>query len=158
MPIIKLVNIAIAYNIIKPAIMNSGCLVTIPVNMRENYIYTRLKQDSLMSKFFFKGRQDKRENHGSFGFSTNRTEKPGSDSHPISLTVTSEERKTEIEVTLKEHSLFANIEVIESAEENITALESLLNTPKTIVFDKTPNRNDPCFCGSGKKFKKCCGK
>lgn len=21
---------------------------------------------------------------------------------------------------------------------------------------KLPNRNDPCFCGSGKKFKKCC--
>jgi uncharacterized protein YecA (UPF0149 family) len=21
----------------------------------------------------------------------------------------------------------------------------------------TPGRNDPCFCGSGKKFKKCCG-
>ncbi|EAQ7366869.1 SEC-C domain-containing protein, partial [Salmonella enterica] len=21
---------------------------------------------------------------------------------------------------------------------------------------KRPGRNDPCFCGSGKKFKKCC--
>ncbi|HGF7375899.1 TPA: SEC-C metal-binding domain-containing protein, partial [Vibrio cholerae] len=20
----------------------------------------------------------------------------------------------------------------------------------------TPNRNDPCICGSGKKYKKCC--
>jgi hypothetical protein len=24
--------------------------------------------------------------------------------------------------------------------------------------DDTPGRNDPCPCGSGKKFKKCCGK
>lgn len=24
--------------------------------------------------------------------------------------------------------------------------------------DKEPGRNDPCPCGSGKKFKKCCGK
>ena len=24
--------------------------------------------------------------------------------------------------------------------------------------DKTPARNDPCPCGSGKKYKKCCGK
>jgi len=24
--------------------------------------------------------------------------------------------------------------------------------------DKKPGRNDPCSCGSGKKFKKCCGK
>jgi uncharacterized protein YecA (UPF0149 family) len=24
--------------------------------------------------------------------------------------------------------------------------------------DRTAGRNDPCPCGSGKKFKKCCGK
>ena len=24
------------------------------------------------------------------------------------------------------------------------------------IADKTPGRNDPCFCGSGKKYKKCC--
>ena len=28
---------------------------------------------------------------------------------------------------------------------------------KTIVKGKTPGRNDPCPCGSGKKYKKCCG-
>ncbi len=27
-----------------------------------------------------------------------------------------------------------------------------------IIKDKMPNRNDPCPCGSGKKFKNCCGK
>lgn len=31
------------------------------------------------------------------------------------------------------------------------ALENRLNRP-----DKKPGRNDPCRCGSGKKFKKCC--
>lgn len=29
---------------------------------------------------------------------------------------------------------------------------------KTVVKDKLPGRNDPCPCGSGKKYKKCCGK
>jgi len=29
-----------------------------------------------------------------------------------------------------------------------------LHTP--IKVDKTLNRNDPCFCGSGKKYKNCC--
>lgn len=29
---------------------------------------------------------------------------------------------------------------------------------KTVVKEKTPGRNDPCPCGSGKKYKKCCGK
>ncbi len=28
---------------------------------------------------------------------------------------------------------------------------------KTVIKDKEPGRNDPCPCGSGKKFKKCCG-
>ncbi len=28
---------------------------------------------------------------------------------------------------------------------------------KIVIKDKTPGRNDPCPCGSGKKYKKCCG-
>jgi protein translocase subunit secA len=26
-----------------------------------------------------------------------------------------------------------------------------------VVKDKIPGRNDPCPCGSGKKYKHCCG-
>ena len=29
--------------------------------------------------------------------------------------------------------------------------------PRTVVKDKKIGRNDPCICGSGKKYKKCCG-
>ncbi len=29
---------------------------------------------------------------------------------------------------------------------------------KIITKEKLPGRNDPCPCGSGKKYKKCCGK
>ena len=32
-----------------------------------------------------------------------------------------------------------------------------LNT-KPIIVNKMPGRNEPCSCGSGKKYKKCCGK
>ncbi len=28
---------------------------------------------------------------------------------------------------------------------------------KTVIKEKTPGRNDLCPCGSGKKYKKCCG-
>ena len=28
---------------------------------------------------------------------------------------------------------------------------------KTVHKEKEPGRNDPCPCGSGKKYKKCCG-
>jgi len=31
------------------------------------------------------------------------------------------------------------------------------NDSPTIIGDKKPGRNDPCPCGSGKKYKKCCG-
>jgi len=27
-----------------------------------------------------------------------------------------------------------------------------------IKADRPPGRNDPCPCGSGKKYKKCCGR
>ncbi len=32
------------------------------------------------------------------------------------------------------------------------------NKTKTVVKDEKVGRNDPCPCGSGKKYKKCCGK
>ncbi|MBL8631698.1 MAG: SEC-C domain-containing protein [Myxococcales bacterium] len=34
---------------------------------------------------------------------------------------------------------------------------SALGKPQPIRVDATPGRNDPCNCGSGKKFKKCHG-
>lgn len=44
-------------------------------------------------------------------------------------------------------------------EERDAEVKLLKETPKTepIKVDKQPDRNDPCPCGSGKKFKKCCG-
>lgn len=35
-------------------------------------------------------------------------------------------------------------------------LKELIKKSKTIISIKI-GRNDPCSCGSGKKFKKCCG-
>ena len=41
-------------------------------------------------------------------------------------------------------------------EEDISDLEKLLNPPKPVQSLKI-GRNDPCPCGSGKKYKKYCG-
>ena len=59
----------------------------------------------------------------------------------------------------KELKLFADIEIVDPSvgEESIDALTTLLNAAKTVVADKKPARNEPCLCGSGKKYKKCCG-
>ena len=32
------------------------------------------------------------------------------------------------------------------------------DTKRPVHSDKKPGRNDPCPCGSGLKYKKCCGK
>lgn len=37
-------------------------------------------------------------------------------------------------------------------------IEKEYKRSRTVVKEKTPGRNDPCPCGSGKKYKKCCGK
>ena len=112
-----------------------------------------------MSKLFFKGRQEKRESHENYGYQTKASHKPGSEKYPLELTVTSSERKSEVESLVQENELFANIVINteDGAEENIHDLTGILNKPKTTVFDKTPGRNAPCSCGSEKKFKKCCG-
>jgi hypothetical protein len=34
---------------------------------------------------------------------------------------------------------------------------TLVGKPKTVRAEPRPGRNDPCTCGSGKKFKRCHG-
>lgn len=43
-------------------------------------------------------------------------------------------------------------------EEKLKTLYKEQKLSTTIVKDKKVGRNDPCPCGSGKKYKKCCGK
>ncbi|MBA5763141.1 SEC-C domain-containing protein [Vibrio sp. 404] len=109
-----------------------------------------------MSKLFFKGRIETRQNHVLAGYNVNRDVKAGSEESPIAVVVKTEERKAEVAALVAEHAIFAEIVVDADQEENTVELDTILNKPKTIVFDKKPNRNDPCSCGSGKKYKKCC--
>ncbi|MBI5099387.1 MAG: preprotein translocase subunit SecA [Nitrospirae bacterium] len=53
----------------------------------------------------------------------------------------------------------------ERIEKKFTARPARLNygrggedaKPQTVIKDRKIGRNDPCICGSGKKYKKCCG-
>lgn len=110
-----------------------------------------------MSKFFFKGTIDVMGKYGKSGYSPKRNVKLGSEAQPLSLNVQTEQRKVEIEAILFEHKLFGTVEVLENEKENILELDAVLNKPKTQRFDKVPERNAPCSCGSGQKYKKCCG-
>ncbi len=109
-----------------------------------------------MHDLYYKGRIHTRENHVTTGFNTKRTVKLGTEKHPLTLVVKSEERKLAVETLVIDNGLFADITVDSTTEENIIELNGILNKTMTTRFDKTPNRNDPCSCGSGKKYKKCC--
>jgi len=43
------------------------------------------------------------------------------------------------------------------SEETRESIITSYKRSKTIVKEKAPGRNNPCPCGSGKKYKKCCG-
>jgi SEC-C motif len=47
---------------------------------------------------------------------------------------------------------------IGSDENPMPLVEFLPDKKKQPVIDKKPGRNDLCLCGSGKKYKHCCGK
>ncbi len=59
-----------------------------------------------------------------------------------------EEIKNELESSIEDTTLNQSYEEGEIAE----------TTHQPIIGTKKPKRNDPCPCGSGKKYKNCCGK
>ncbi len=113
----------------------------------------------MSDKFFFKGRQDARQTTLKYGYQPDKQRKVGSKKYPLQLTVTSEARKHEIEKVVAEANLFANVILDHgpNAKESIDELNAVLNKGVTILVDKVPSRNALCLCGSGKKYKKCCG-
>lgn len=44
------------------------------------------------------------------------------------------------------------------SQEERTQMKKDYNRSKIIIKDKKIGRNEPCVCGSGKKYKKCCGR
>ncbi|MDO6718951.1 SEC-C metal-binding domain-containing protein [Psychrosphaera sp. 1_MG-2023] len=113
----------------------------------------------MSDKFFFKGRQDARQKHIKYGYEGKLYNKPGSKKSPLQLIVTSETRKAEVTKLATEAQMYVDITVdlSEGAVESIAELTTLLNKAETVKVDKLPGRNDPCVCGSGQKYKKCCG-
>ena len=52
-------------------------------------------------------------------------------------------------------TILMNLTLVQSQTKNVDNDEKKDNYKKTI--DKKISRNEPCPCGSGKKFKRCCG-
>ena len=53
--------------------------------------------------------------------------------------------------------LLHEISNFEKVDGNWKYVDGEMPKPETVINDKKVGRNDPCVCGSGKKYKKCCG-
>ena len=90
-------------------------------------------------------------------FNGKKAAKLGTEKMPASVCVQTEERVKEVASIFEKHGWKYIIELEPDKPENISDLELLLNPPAQKVAEKKVGRNDPCPCGSGKKYKKCCG-
>jgi len=91
-------------------------------------------------------------------FDGQKTTKLGTEKNPAVVSVQTKERMKEVASIFEEKGWKCKIGLEPDKPEDITDLELLLNSPKPKIAEKKVGRNEPCPCGSGKKYKKCCGK
>ncbi|MFO7559083.1 MAG: SEC-C metal-binding domain-containing protein [Desulfobacterales bacterium] len=90
-------------------------------------------------------------------FNGKKTAKLGTKKNPAVVNVQTEKRVKELGSVFKKNGWEYTIELEPDKPEDIANLEILLNPQKTTIVEKKVGRNEPCPCGSGKKYKKCCG-
>jgi SWIM/SEC-C metal-binding protein len=110
-----------------------------------------------MSKFFYHGKAANLNERGNSSFKSNKAVKLGTPKAPAIISVATPERKQEVEAILAENQWHGEVTLDAEQAENIRDLEILQSKVTTAVSDKKANRNEPCPCGSEKKYKKCCG-
>jgi len=90
-------------------------------------------------------------------FDGQRAGRLGTEKKPAVVRVQTEERLKEVGSIFEEKGWSYIIGLEPDKSEDITDLEILLNPSKPMIAENKVGRNDPCPCGSGKKYKKCCG-
>ena len=91
-------------------------------------------------------------------FDGKKTAKLGTEKNPAVVHVKTKKRIKEVSKIFEKNAWQYRIELERDKPEDITDLEILLNWPKPKEAEKKVGRNEPCPCGSGNKYKKCCGK
>jgi len=86
-----------------------------------------------------------------------KTAKLGTEKNPARVHVRTEQRVKEITLLFKKKGWKYKIELEPDKPEDIADLERLLNPIKPLRVEPKLGRNEPCSCGSGKKYKNCCG-
>jgi len=90
-------------------------------------------------------------------FDGKKTAKLGTAKNPAVVNVQTRARAKELESVFKKNGWKYKIELEPDKPESIKDLEILLNPIETRAAEKKVGRNQPCPCGSNKKYKKCCG-
>ena len=84
--------------------------------------------------------------------------KLGSEQNPLVVRVRTERRMTEVAEICESHGWKFIIGIEPDKPEDICDIERLLNPSMPSRTMQIVGRNDACPCGSGRKYKKCCGK
>ena len=82
--------------------------------------------------------------------------KLGTEKRPAIVRVQNELRAQEVGSIFDKNGWKFILGIEPDKPEDISDLENLLNPVKSVKSTKI-GRNAPCPCGSGKKYKKCCG-
>lgn len=82
--------------------------------------------------------------------------KLGSAKKPLILRVADDSKVDEIATICDERRWHFILRIEPDEEEDLTDLDRKLSPPIQREAKKV-GRNEPCSCGSGKKYKKCCG-
>ena len=90
-------------------------------------------------------------------FDGKKEAKLGTEKNPAAVHVKTKKRMKEVTAIFEKNTWKYSVELDPDQPEDVSDLELLLNPPKTVVAEKKVGRNEPCPCGSGKKYKKCCG-
>lgn len=82
--------------------------------------------------------------------------KLGSKKRPAVVRVETQSKAEEILSICDAHGWVVIVGIEPDKPEDISDVERLMNPLVTVESEPKVERNDPCLCGSGKKYKKCC--
>ena len=110
-----------------------------------------------MAKIFQKGPVLKQAENRKTNFEVKNTLRLGTRKSPAQISVQTQKREQELAAVFAKNGWACVIELNPERDENIRDLEALQKIQVRAVSTKKANRNDPCPCESGRKYKKCCG-
>lgn len=82
--------------------------------------------------------------------------KLGSQKRPAIVRVGDESRAREIFEICVQNGWHVIVGIEPDKQEDVSDIERLFNPPEPVIVHFKRGRNEPCYCGSSKKYKACC--